>query len=284
MPSLAANLHYLFTEVPFLDRFEAAAAAGFKAVEFQVPYDYPAPELAARLRAHGLQMVLFDAPMGNWERGDRGLAAVPGREKEFCDSLAQVIRYGNALDCRTVHLMAGVVGPGENYEAAEKTYICNLRAAAATLKQHGIVAVIEPINKKMGIVQNGPSYTTQGMHGYFLNHTAHARRILDQVGSENLMLHLDFYHMQMLEGHLAETVRENITRLRHVQIAGVPGRHEPTVGEINYPFLFDLLDEVGYRGWVGCEYRPLGGTWAGLSWAERFGINASPPNETRAGH
>ena len=275
MPQFAANLHYLFSELPFLDRFEAAAAAGFKAVEFQVPYDHPPAELSARLRANALKMVLFDAPMGDWDRGDRGLAAVPGREKEFRDGLATVIEYGSALGCDTVHLMAGVVGPAEDMKAAERTYVSNLRHAAATLGGHGIAGVIEPINKKMGIVQNGPSYTTQGMHGYFLNHTDQARRILDEVGSPNLQLHLDFYHMQMLEGHLAETVRENIGLLRHVQIAGVPGRHEPTVGEINYPFLFDLLDELGYRGWVGCEYRPKGETWAGLSWAAKYGIDAT---------
>ncbi len=275
MPQFAANLHYLFSELPFLERIEAAAVAGFKAVEFQVPYDYPAAELTARLRANALQMVLFDAPMGDWDRGDRGLAAVPGREKEFRESLTKVIQYGSALGCDTVHLMAGVVGPGQDYEAAERAYISNLRHAASALAEHGIVGVIEPINKKMGLVQNGPSYTTQGMHGYFLNHTDQARRILEEVGSPNLLLHLDFYHMQMLEGHLAETVRENIGLLRHVQIAGVPGRHEPTIGEINYPYLFDLLDELGYPGWVGCEYRPEGDTWAGLSWAAKYGIQGS---------
>ena len=273
MPQFAANLHYLFSELPFLDRFQAASAAGFNAVEFQVPYDYPTAELAARLQANALHMVLFDAPMGDWNRGERGLAAVPGREKEFRASLAKVIEYGAALGCDTVHLMAGVVGPGQDYKAAERVYVQNLRHAASVLEGHGIAGVIEPINKKMGIVQNGPSYTTQGMHGYFLNHTDQARHILEEVGSQNLLLHLDFYHMQMLEGNLAETIRENIGLLRHVQIAGVPGRHEPTVGEINYPYLFDLLDELGYKGWVGCEYRPAGDTWAGLSWAAKYGIN-----------
>ncbi len=225
MPQFAANLHYLFSELPFLERFEAAAAAGFKAVEFQVPYDYPSAELSARLHANGLKMVLFDAPMGDWER----------------------------------------------------TYVANLRHAASMLAGHGIAGVIEPINKKMGIVQNGPSYTTQGMHGYFLNHTDQARRILDEVGSGNLLLHLDCYHMQMLEGNLAETIREHIGLLRHVQIAGVPGRHEPSDGEINYPYLFDLLDELGYGGWVGCEYRPRVDTWLGLSWAAKYGIQGTRP-------
>lgn len=272
MPRFAANLHYLFSELPFLDRFEAAAAAGFKAVEFQVPYDYPTAELAARLRSNALEMVLFDAPMGNWEGGDRGLAAVPGREKEFRDSLPRVIEYATAMHCDTVHLMAGVVGPGADYAQAERTYVANLGYAASLLGGHGVAGVIEPINKKMGLVKNGPSYTTQGMHGYFLNHTEHARRILDEVGNSNLYLHLDCYHMQMLEGNLADTLRENIGRMRHLQIAGVPGRHEPTVGEINYSYLFDLLDELDYRGWVGCEYRPKGNTWDGLGWGEKYGI------------
>ena len=159
-----------------------------------------------------------------------------------------------------------------DFKAAERAYIANLRHAASMLEGNGIVGVIEPINKKMGIVQNGPSYTTQGMHGYFLNHTDQARRILDEVGSANLLLHLDCYHMQMLEGNLAETIRENIGLLRHLQIAGVPGRHEPDVGEINYPYVFDLLDELSYDGWVGCEYRPKGETWAGLAWGQKYGL------------
>ena len=277
MPQFAANLHYLFTELPFLERFEVAAAAGFKAVEFQVPYDYPTAVLSARLHANGLKMVLFDAPVGDWARGDRGLAAVPGREKEFRDGLDVVVEYANALDCNTVHLMAGVMGAGEDFNAAQRTYTANLRHAASMLAAHGVVGVIEPINKKMGIVQNGPSYTTQGMHGYFLNHTEQARRIIEEVGSSNLLLHLDCYHMQMLEGNLAETIRENIGLLRHLQIAGVPGRHEPNVGEINYPYLFDLLDELGYGGWIGCEYQPKVETWLGLAWAAKYGIQGNRP-------
>lgn len=274
MPRFAANLHYLFTEVPFLDRFRAAAEAGFRAVEFQVPYDYAPVELGARLNDNGLKMVLFDAPMGDWSAGDRGLAAVPGRELEFRASLGRVVEYGQALGCDTVHLMAGVVGAGQDREKARRVYVENLRHAAEYLAPNGIAAVIEPINRKLGIVQNGPSYTTEGMHGYFLNHTAQARAVIEEVGHANLLLHLDVYHMQMLEGHLAESLRDNLDILRHVQIAGVPGRHEPAIGEINFPFLFDLLDELGYAGWVGCEYRPANGTWAGLGWAQRYGIGA----------
>ncbi len=255
-----------------MERFEAAARAGFKAVEFQVPYDYPPAELRAPLLANDLKMVLFDAPMGDWNRGDRGLAAVPGREQEFRDSLPRVLEYAAALDCNTVHVMAGVVGSGDAFEQAERVYVDNLRHAAEFLGTHGIAAVIEPINNQMGVVAGGPDYTTQGMHGYFLNHTAQARRIIEAVGSDNLFLHLDCYHMQMLEGNLAQSIRDNIAITRHFQIAGVPGRHEPDVGEINYPFIFDLMDELGYTGWVGCEYRPYGATLEGLGWAQRYGI------------
>lgn len=275
MPRFAANLHYLFTELPFLDRFEVAADAGFSGVEFQVPYDYPAAELRARLKGNGLTMALFDAPMGDWAAGDRGLAAVPGREQEFKDSLARVIEYAGPLECDTVHVMAGIVGSEDAYAEAERVYLRNLRHAARLLKDHGVAVVIEPINNRLGLIQDGPSYTTRGMHGYFLNHSAHARRIISEVDSDNLFLHLDCYHMQMLEGHLAETIREHIAVTRHFQIAGVPGRHEPDVGEINYPYLFDLMDQLGYRGWVGCEYRPLADTLAGLGWAARYGIRKS---------
>jgi hydroxypyruvate isomerase len=240
-------------------------------VEFQVPYDYPASELRARLRENDLEMVLFDAPMGNWDSGDRGLAAVPGREREFRDSLSRIAEYAEALDCRTVHVMAGVVSR-DAYQRAQQVYLDNLRHASGYLAQLGVTAVIEPINNRMGAVRGGPDYTTQGMHGYFLNHTAQARRVIEEINAPNLYLHLDCYHMQMLEGNLAETIREHMAITRHFQIAGVPGRHEPDVGEINYPFLFELIDELGYSGWIGCEYRPKAGTVAGLKWAAAYGI------------
>jgi 2-dehydrotetronate isomerase len=274
MPKFAANLHYLFTEVAFLDRFEAAAGAGFRAVEFQVPYDFPVGELRARLQGNGLRMVLFDAPMGDWNAGDRGLAAVPGREAQFRASLPVAVEYAQGLECDLLHVMAGVVASPGDREQAERTYVDNLRYAADFMKPHGVRVVIEPINRKLGIPQDGAAYTTEGMHGYFLNHSDHARRIIDQVGSDNLFLHLDVYHMQMLEGHLAETLRANVDVVRHVQIAGVPGRHEPGIGEIHYPYLFNLLDELGYDGWVGCEYRPRSGTIEGLGWAAAYGIGA----------
>ena len=275
MPKFAANLHYLFTEVAFLDRFEAAARAGFTAVEFQVPYDYPAPELRARLDGNGLQMVLFDAPMGDWNAGDRGLAAVPGREAEFRDTLPKVVEYAGGLGCKLVHVMAGAIDTATQQAQAERVYVENLRYAAGFLKRHGVAAVIEPINRQLGLARGGAQYTTEGMRGYFLNHTQQARDMIEKVASDNLFLHLDVYHMQLLEGHLADTLRANVGLLRHVQIAGVPGRHEPDTGEIHFPFLFGLLDELQYQGWVGCEYRPLGNTLQGLGWARPYGIGAA---------
>jgi hydroxypyruvate isomerase len=272
VPKFAANLHYLFTEVPFLDRIDAAAKAGFKAVEFQVPYDFAPKDLIARLKNNGLEMVLFDTPMGDWNKGDRGLAAVPGRESEFKKGLPRALEYAQALQCNLVHVMAGVLSSEADLPQAQQIYVENLRYAAEFFKPHGVRCVIEPINRQMGIVQGAPSYTTQGMHGYFLNHSHQARRIIEQVATDNLFLHLDVYHMQLTEGHLAETLHAHFDLLRHVQIAGVPGRHEPDWGEIHYPFLFELLDTLGYDGWIGCEYRPRNGTLAGLGWAAAFGI------------
>jgi hydroxypyruvate isomerase len=275
MPKLAANLHYLFTEVEFLDRFEAAARAGFTGVEFQVPYDYSIEALSERLREFQLTLVLIDTPMGDWSRGERGLACVPGREAEFRHGVARACEYADALRCEQVHVMAGVPPVAAAEQEIAELYVANLRFAAAELARAGTRAVIEPINRKFGQVQDAPSYTTQGMRGYFLNFTAQARDFLSRANCDNLYLHLDFYHMQILEGHLAETVRDNIDVVRHFQIAGVPGRNEPDTGEINYPFLFDLIDSLGYAGWIGCEYRPRAGTLAGLGWARRYGIGAA---------
>lgn len=272
MPRFAANLHYLFTELPFPERFEAAAAAGFQGVEFQVPYDHDPKDLRRWLADNGLTMVLFDAPMGDWNAGDRGLACLPSRRQEFHDSLERVIEYGSSLPCDTVHVMAGVVGRDADPVEHERTYVENIRHAAEWLAPHGIAVVVEPINPRFGLASGGATYTTEGMHGYFLNTSHQAARLLDAVDHPNAWLHLDCYHMQILEGNLAETLRRHFGRLRHLQIAGVPGRHEPDVGEIHYPYLFDLLDDLGYAGWVGCEYRPRGETRAGLGWAGRYGI------------
>lgn len=276
MPRFAANLHYLFSEVPFLERFARAAASGFRAVEFQVPYDYPAQQLMDLLAEHRLALALIDTPTGNWQAGDRGLAAVPGREVEFQSGLAKTVEYARVLKPECVHVLAGVYDSTTPYELAESTFVSNLKLAANALADIGVVAVIEPINNKMDVVQGGERYVTQGMRGFFLHRVDQARRIIEQVGSDILFLHLDLYHQQIMQGNLAQTLRENIAVIRHIQFAGVPGRHEPNIGEINYPFLFDLIDELDYRGWVGCEYRPLGRTEDGLGWAARHGISTQP--------
>lgn len=272
MPKFAANLHYMFNEVPFLDRFAAAAHAGFKGVEFQVPYGFPAEVLAERLAQNDLAMVLMDTTPGDWDAGERGIAALPGREDEFRLALETTIDYCRALGCDTVHTIAGVVPPGVSREAAEATFVENLRYAADRFAPHGITAVIEPINGGRDLIIGGETYTTYGMRGFFLNHTRDAVRIIEMVGRDNLRLHLDVYHMQLTDGNLAETLQQTMPLLQHIQIAGVPGRNEPSRGEINYPFLFDLIDRLGYNGWVGCEYKPLTTTLEGLSWARPYGL------------
>ena len=259
MPRFAANLSFLFTDLPFLDRFEAAARAGFKGVEFMFPYAVPAAEIKSRLDATGLSQVLFNLPPGDWAKGERGIGCHPGRSKEFQDGVAKAIDYAGALGCTRVNCLAGIRPRNVEPNDARETYIKNLQYAAPRLKDAGIKLLIEPVN-------------TRDIPGFFLNYTKQALDIIKAVGSDNLFLHLDCYHMQMLEGHLAETIREHIHLVRHFQIAGVPGRHEPDVGEINYPYLFDLIDELGYSGWVGCEYRPRGDTREGLKWAARYGI------------
>lgn len=259
MPRFAANLTLMYTEHAFVDRFAAAAADGFDAVECLFPYELSADELAQRLRHHGLRLVLFNLPAGDWEGGDRGLAALPGREAEFAASIATALPYARASGCRQLHALAGLV-PGTasvaDRDAMRRTYIANLRLAAQTLAQHDLTLLIEPIS-------------TQSMPGYFLNHQQDAHDVLAEVNEPNLRVQLDLYHCQLMEGDLASHLRRHQGGIGHVQIAGVPGRHEPDCGEVNYPFLFDLLDELGYAGHVGCEYRPRAGTSAGLGWWRR---------------
>jgi len=256
MPRLAANLSWLFTEVPFLDRFEAAAAAGFRAVEFLQPYEFPPGEIAARLERHGLEHVLFNLPSGDASKGERGLAAVPGREAEFMLNVERALDYAKATGCTRLHATAGNASGSE----AEAAYIANLRAAADFLAPRGITLLIEPLN-------------TRDAPGYFLSTTGAALRILDRVGRANVSLQLDLYHCQIMEGDLARHIRDLAGRFGHVQIAGVPERHEPDTGEVNYEYVLGLLDETGYAGWVGCEYRPKAGTLAGLGWARAWGIS-----------
>jgi 2-dehydrotetronate isomerase len=257
MPRLAANLSMLFTELPFLDRFEAAAAAGFTGVEILTPYEAGAAEIAARLRDTGLTLALINLPAGDPARGERGLTSLPGREADFAAALDKALVYAQATDCRRLHCQAGILPAGADRAAATATYVANLRHAAARAEAFGITILIEPINNR-------------DMPGCFLNRTSDAPAILDAVGATNARLQFDFYHCQIMEGDLATRIRALAPRIGHVQIAGVPDRHEPDRGEVNYPYLLDLLDEIGYAGWVGCEYRPRAGTLAGLGWAARW--------------
>jgi 2-dehydrotetronate isomerase len=259
VPKFAANLSFIFQEVEFLDRFAAAARSGFKAVEYLTPYDHSPEAIAEQLSRHDLEQALFNMPPGDWAAGERGIGALPGREQEFRDGVETALVYAKATNCRMLHAMAGVLPGGRDLAEAERTYRANLRHAADRLAAAGLTLVIEPIN-------------TRDIPGYFLNTTTQAMSVIEGVGRPNLKLQLDLYHVQIMEGDLAYRIRTLAGHYPHVQIAGNPGRHEPDVGEINYPFLFDLLDELGYAGWIGCEYRPKSETTAGFGWARRYGI------------
>jgi hydroxypyruvate isomerase len=259
VPKFAANLSFIFQEIGFLERFAAAAECGFKAVEYLGAYDLPPETVAAQLEKRGLVQALFNMPPGDWARGERGVAALPGREAEFRVGVDTALTYARATRCRLLHAMAGLVPEGGDRAEAERVYVENLRWAAERLAGEGVTVIIEPINDR-------------DIPGYFLNTTRHAIAIIDRVGHPNLRLQLDLYHVQIMEGDLAHRIRTLAGRYPHIQIAGNPGRHEPDIGEINYPFLFELLDEIGYDGWIGCEYRPRGETRAGLGWARRWGI------------
>jgi 2-dehydrotetronate isomerase len=255
MPQFAANLSFLYNELPFLERFAAAAADGFKAVEYLFPYEHPAPELAARLRAHGLQQVLFNAPPGDWAAGERGIACLPGREEEFRVNMGQALHYAQALGCPRIHLVAGLQPAGVERDALRRTYVDNLRWAARVAAADGLEVLIEPIN-------------TRDIPGFFLNRQDEAHAVLADVGEPNLKVQMDLYHCQIVEGDVATKLRQYLPtgRVGHLQMAGVPERHEPDTGELNYDYLFRLVDSLGYDGWVGCEYRPRGHTTAGLGW------------------
>ena len=273
MPQFAANLSMMYPELPFLDRFEAAAKDGFKAVEFLFPYAYTPEELAARLKANNLQQVLFNAPPGGidpssidqaWNSNTRGTASIPGREKEFQQGVEMALRYAEALHCPRIHVMAGLLGVGHTHASNHATYVNNLKWAAALAVKQGLDVLIEPIN-------------TRDIPGFYLNRQDQAHNIIEEVGASNLKVQMDLYHCQIVEGDVAMKIRQYLPtgRVGHFQIAGVPERHEPDIGEINYPYLFDVIDEVSktcnWQGWVGCEYKPrlggqAGGTSAGLGW------------------
>ncbi len=259
MPQFAANLGFLFQEVDLLERYNAAARVGFRGVETPFPYSIPPEALAARLQSCGIEQVLCNLPPGDWAAGERGFGAVPGREKAFAESLEQALTYTRVLSCPRLHAMAGIPPAGASRESCEAVFIRNLRWAAETLKPHGIQLVIEPINSR-------------DMPGYFLNTADHAHHIIEHVGSDNLLLQMDLYHCQVMRGDLAEQIRAHFAVIGHFQIAGNPGRHEPDAGEIHYPYLFDLIDALGYTGWIGCEYHPRQETVAGLGWAHPYGL------------
>jgi len=260
MPQFAANLSFLYQDLPFMARFDAAARDGFGAVEYLFPYDYPAADIKARLADNGLQQVLFNAPPGDWAAGERGLACLAGRQAEFRGGMAQALDYAAALGCPRIHVMAGLLPAGQTRDALQSVYLNNLRWAAAAAAPYGVTLLIEPINLR-------------DIPGYFLNRQDHAHELLQAADVPNLKVQMDLYHCQIVEGDVSMKLRQYLPtdRVGHIQIAGVPARHEPDEGELNYPHLFALLDALGYDGWVGCEYRPRlgavpGATAAGLGW------------------
>jgi hydroxypyruvate isomerase len=257
MPRFAANLSMMFTDVPFLQRFERAAAAGFRAVEFLFPYDYSAAEVTQAARAVGVEVVLFNTLPGDWAKGERGLAAQPGREGEFRAGVAKALEYADVLGCRQIHAMAGLAVEGADRAAMRATYLENLRHAAEAAAKTGVTVLIEPIN-------------TRDIPGFFLNHTEAAAAIIAEVAAPNLKLQFDIYHRQIMQGDLTPAIETHLNLTAHMQIADTPGRNEPGTGEINYPFLFEAIDRLGYSGWIGCEYRPKGETEAGLAWFRRY--------------
>jgi hydroxypyruvate isomerase len=257
MPRFAANLTMLFNELPFLDRFEAARDAGFKGVEYLFPYAFEKEALAERLREFGLTQVLHNLPAGDWEKGERGIAVLPGREAEFREGVARAIEYAKALNCRQVNCLVGIAPAGVDAGTLRRTVVDNLRYAAAQLKQAGIKLLIEPIN-------------TYDIPGFYLNTTKQALDLIESVGADNLFVQYDVYHAQRTEGELAKTVEKNLASIAHIQVADNPGRNEPGTGEINYPWLFTHLDRIGYDGWIGCEYKPAFDTRAGLDWIAKL--------------
>jgi hydroxypyruvate isomerase len=257
MPKFNANLTMLFNEVDFLDRFKAAADVGFKGVEYLFPYPYPKEQLAEKLRTYGLTQVLHNLPAGDWAKGERGIACLPDRVNEFQDGVGQAIDYATALGCKQVNCLAGIAPKDADPDKVRKTFVDNLKFAAEKLKAAGIRLLIEPCN-------------TRDIPGFYLNKTRQALEIIDEVGSDNLWLQYDIYHMQIMEGDLAPTIERNFSRIGHFQLADNPGRNEPGTGEINYPFLFEFIDRLEADRWIGCEYKPRTSTIEGLGWVKPY--------------
>ena len=257
MPKFAANLTMLFNEAPFLDRFALARKAGFEAVEFLFPYAWPAAEIRERLDEQRLPLVLHNLPAGDWDAGERGIACRPDRVSEFRDGVGRAIEYAKALGVPQLNCLAGKAPADVPAAELRRTLVGNLRYAAAELAAAGLKLLVEPIN-------------TYDIPGFFLSRSAQTIDILDEVGAANAYLQYDIYHLQRMEGELAATIERLLPRIAHIQLADNPGRHEPGSGEINYPYLFALLDRIGYRGWIGCEYKPAASTEAGLGWLQQL--------------
>jgi hydroxypyruvate isomerase len=257
MPQFCANLTMLWNELEFMDRFAAAAKAGFSGVEYLFPYAYDKHQLADQLRKYKLAQVLHNFPAGDWGKGERGIGCHPDRVGEFQDGVGKALEYAKALGCKQLNCLAGIAPAGIAPEKLRETFVNNLKFAAPKLKAAGIRLLMEPIN-------------TRDMPGFYLNHTQQALDLIREVGSDNLYVQYDIYHMQVMEGDLARTIEANLDLIPHMQLADNPGRNEPGTGEINYPFLFQHIDRIGYQGWIGCEYKPKTTTDAGLSWAKPY--------------
>jgi hydroxypyruvate isomerase len=258
MPRFAANLSFQYQEYAFLDRFRAAAEDGFTGVEYLFPYEHAPADLASLLKEHRLTQVLFNAPPGDWSSGERGIASLPGREEEFKKSIATALRYADVLGNKLIHVMAGLISSDQNRSRHRDVFLRNLAYAAHEAAAHSINILMEPIN-------------TRDMPGYFLSRQQEAHEICCEVGAPNLKVQADLYHCQIVEGDLATMLKQRIDGIGHIQVAGVPERNEPDTGEINYSYLLDLIDTLGYTGWIGCEYRPKGNTRDGLGWIRGLG-------------
>ncbi len=257
MPRLAANVSTLFKEVGFLERFAAAASAGFQAVEYQYPYEWPAQDIARSVRDARVQVVLHNTPRGDAARGEHGTGCLPGREQRFREDLELAIEYALAVGCNNLHCTAGVPPAGADPAALHSTYVANLKYAAGRLRARGMRLLIEPLSART-------------VAGYFLASSSQAARVLEEVAADNAFIQYDVFHMQMTEGNLAQTIERLLPRIGHMQLADAPQRHEPGTGEINFGFLLAHIDGLGYSGWVGCEYNPRGDTLQGLQWAKPY--------------
>jgi hydroxypyruvate isomerase len=257
MPNFNANLSMMFNEVAFLERFGAAARAGVRGVEFLFPYEFPAAQIREQLDKHKLKMVLFNMPPGDFAAGDRGMACDPAKVGQFQENIGKAVEYARALDCGMLHCMAGLKPRGVSEEKMRETYIANLQLAGRELGKDKIKLLIEAIN-------------THDIPGFYLNTSSQALDIMHYADVPNLQFQYDIYHMQIMEGDLAPTIEKNLAKIGHMQLADTPGRNEPGTGEINYPFLFGFFDRIGYKGWIGCEYRPAGKTEDGLGWLKPY--------------